>query len=278
MNSVRHLAAALIAAAIALVALAPLAEAATSSRCIAMAQGLPGVTYAAWRPAALNDGEVRITFVGHGTFRIESSGGVTIATDYAGSAGRGPVPDIVTMNHAHSTHYTDFPDPGIKHVLRGWNPAGGPARHDLTVGDVYVRNVPTDIRRWGSAVREKDGNSIFIFEIAGMCIGHLGHLHHTLGSEYLALIGQLDIVMVPVDGSYTMDQAAMLEVLKLLKARLVLPMHYFGPTTLSAFLSQLDEAFPAEISSSSTITVSAATLPAQPKIVVLPDGGYFSLE
>jgi hypothetical protein len=32
------------------------------------------------------------------------------------------------MNRAHSSHYTDFPDPAIKHVLRGWNPEGRPRR------------------------------------------------------------------------------------------------------------------------------------------------------
>ena len=44
------------------------------------------------------------------------------------------------------------------------------------VDDVYIRNVPTDIRSWGGEL-ERDGNSIFIFEVADLCIGHLGHLH-----------------------------------------------------------------------------------------------------
>jgi L-ascorbate metabolism protein UlaG (beta-lactamase superfamily) len=44
----------------------------------------------------------------------------------------------------------------------------------------------------------KDGNSIFIFEVAGLCIGHLGHLHHKLDENHFAAIGRLDIVMVPI--------------------------------------------------------------------------------
>ena len=105
---------------------------------------------------------------------------VRIATDY-NSYVRPPVPpDIVTMNHAHSTHYTDSPEPEIKHVLRGWGPTPDqPARHDVTVRDVRVRNVPTNIRDWRGGT-ERHGNSIFIFEMAKMCIAHLGHLHHTL--------------------------------------------------------------------------------------------------
>jgi len=241
------------------------------SRCIALAGAPPpGVKFVSLRQeAALERGQVRITFVGHATFRIESSGGVVIATDYTGYAGDGALPDVVTMNHAHTTHYTNFPDPGIRHVLRGWGDEGEPAKHRLQVGDVLIRNVTTDIRGW-SGVREKDGNSIFIFEVADMCIGHLGHLHHKLGPEYLGLIGQLDVVMVPVDGSYTMAQAAMIDVLKLLKARLVLPMHYFTQSRLEAFLAQAGNDFDTEISSSSTITVSVATLPDRPKVLVLP--------
>ena len=51
----------------------------------------------------------------------------------------------------------------------------------------------------------RDGNSIFIFEVAGLCIGHLGHLHHKLDDSHFAAIGRIDILMVPIDGTYTMS-------------------------------------------------------------------------
>ena len=249
-----------------------------SSRCMAIAQNIPGVQYVGYQPADLGKDEVRITFIGHATFRIETPAGLTIATDYAGYAGPGPLPDIVTMNHAHSTHYTDYPDPKIKYVLRGWGTDGHPAQHNLHVGDVLVRNVTTDIRSWMTGQFEKDGNSIFIFEVAGLCIGHLGHLHHELAPEHLALIGQLDVVMVPVDGSYTMRQESMLEVLKLLKARLVIPMHMFGPATLKSFLARLGGDFEVETSNSSTVVVSQATLPPQPKVLVLQGSSFLDFQ
>ena len=59
-------------------------------------------------------------------------------------------PDIATMNHAHSTHYTDHPDPRIPHVLLGWRDDGKPAEIDLTVGDMHVSNLQTNIRDWQS--------------------------------------------------------------------------------------------------------------------------------
>lgn len=234
------------------------------SECMAVANRLD----AGFHLAALTEDQARLTYVGHSTFIVESPGGVKIATDYAGHAG-GLIPDVATMNHAHSSHYTDTPDPSIKHVLRGWGEAGSPARHDLDVGDVRIRNVPTDIRG-GSLGRVKDGNSIFIFEVAGLCIGHLGHLHHELSDDYMGWIGRLDIVLVPVDGSFTLDVAGMIEVLKALKAPLMIPMHYFSSFTLERFMHDARQVFEVETSEVPTVVVSRTSLPKTPKILVLP--------
>jgi L-ascorbate metabolism protein UlaG (beta-lactamase superfamily) len=221
------------------------------------------------RPASLSPAEVRLTFVGHATWLIETASGVKIATDYNDYIRPPVLPDIATMNRAHTTHYSMFPDPAIKHVLRGWDPEGGIAKHDLTVGDVRVRNVATNIRDWsGGSIAY--GNSIFIFEVAGMCIGHLGHLHHTLSEQQVAHVGQLDVVMVAVDGTYTMDIEGVLETLRILRARLILPMHYFNSYTLNRFLERIGADFPVERATEPTMVVSQATLPASPKIIVLP--------
>jgi L-ascorbate metabolism protein UlaG (beta-lactamase superfamily) len=239
------------------------------SRCLAIAGNAPPVVPASLEVQVLSEDQVRISYVTHSTFRIESPAGLIIATDYAGYAGDGRLPDVVTMNHAHSTHYTNYPDPDIPHVLRGWNPDGGAANHHVTIEDVMIRNVPTDIRSWGG-VREVDGNSIFIFETAGLCIGHLGHLHHELGAQHLGWIGRLDVVMVPVDGSYTMAQSAMIQVLRDLQSAVVIPMHFFSQTALAAFIDKMGAAFEVRISESPSIVVSEKTLPRKPTLVVLP--------
>ncbi len=247
------------------------AVAQVADRCFAVAQAPSRVQPASMRLASLSAADVRLTFVGHATWLIESAGGIKIATDYNDYIRPPVLPDIATMNRAHTTHYSIAPDPGIKHVLRGWNPEGGPAKHDLTLGDVRVRNVATNIRDWSGGAMAY-GNSIFIFEVAGMCIGHLGHLHHTLTDQQIAHIGQLDVVMVAVDGSYTMDVEGVVETLKTLRARLILPMHYFNPYTLNRFLERIGNDFPVERAAEPVVVVSQASLPATSKILVLP--GY----
>lgn len=243
---------------------------AEASQCLAYVQQTPGIIPVSASTARASE-TVEITYVNHSTFRLETPAGIVIATDYAGYAGAGPVPRIVTMNHAHETHFTNFPDPAIEHVLRGWNPQGGPAEHRLTVEDVLVRNVPTDIRRWGGTA-EADGNSIFIFEVADLCIGHLGHLHHKPTADQLAAIGRLDVVFAPVDGTYTLDLASMIEVLKDLRASLVIPMHYFGGESLRVFLAGMQGDFAIKVDTDATTEVSLRTLPDRPTVLVLSGG------
>lgn len=244
--------------------------AAQASKCVAYVERQPAVVPAAYTPVQ-QAGTVEITYVTHSTFRLRTAAGVSIATDYAGYAGPGPLPTVVTMNHAHETHFTPFPDPEIEYVLRGWNPEGGAADHYLTVADVLIRNVPTDIRSWGGGI-ERDGNSIFIFEVADLCIGHLGHLHHKPDAEQLARIGRLDVVFAAVDGGTTLDLPSMIEVLKDLRASLVIPMHYFGAGSLNVFLAGMAGDFDIRVSRSPTIQVSLRNLPQQPTVLVLGGG------
>src|SRR5690242_13181034 len=224
---------------------------------------------AALRLAALERGQLRLTYVGHATFLIETPDGVRIATDYNDWVKPPVLPDIVTMNHAHSSHYTLHPEPGIRFVLHGWADDEKPARIDMTYKDVRVRNVPTNIRTFDGGT-ERHGNSIFIFEAANLCIAHLGHLHHTLTQQQLNEIGKIDLVMVPVDGNYTLDLDGMIEVLKALKAPLMVPMHYFSRYTLERFLDRARKEWDVELSEVPTMVVSKATLPAKPKVLVLP--------
>jgi L-ascorbate metabolism protein UlaG (beta-lactamase superfamily) len=230
----------------------------------------PRLIPASFDVAALNADQVRITFVGHATFLIESPQLVRIATDYNDYVRPPLVPDIITMNHAHDTHYTDHPDPAIKHVLRGWSDTPGQsANWDITYRDVRVRNVPTNIRDWEGGT-ERYGNSIFVFEIANLCIVHLSHLHHTLTQQQLNEIGHADVVMAPVDGFYTLDLDGIMDVLQAMKAPVIIPMHYFGVSVLERFLDRARKLWDVHTAEVPSTLVSKTTLPKTPEVLVLP--------
>lgn len=229
---------------------------------------------ASFEVAQLRDGEVRLAFLGHASFLIESPLGITIVTDYSDATRPPETPTIVTMNRAHISHYTFSPDPQIRYVLPGWGEDGTPARYDLTVEDVWIRNVTTNVRGgFGvSAELQRDMNSIFVFEVSGLCIAHLGHLHHTLTKDHLDALGRIDVVLVPVDGGFTLNVDDMITVLDQINAPLVIPMHYFGASTLARFTGRLGEHYRVETSPIPVVTLSRATLPKERTMLVLP--GY----
>ncbi len=243
------------------------------SHCIALAEAAPGLEYvqkASW-DAPLPEQTVRIHYIAHASFLIRSQGGLNMVTDYTGFIGNvDMIPDVVTMNKAHETHWTASPDPAIPHVLPGWGPEFGvPVEHSVELPEVLIRNVPTDIRsRWGSGT-EPNANSIFIFEIGGLCIGHLGHLHHEPTPEQYAAIGRLDVVMAAVDGGMTVDLPTMMNIVSRLKSSIVIPMHWFGSTTLNAFLRGMEEEFAVVRVDGPSLDVSLSRLPSRPTIMVL---------
>ncbi|GKY89521.1 MBL fold metallo-hydrolase [Sinisalibacter aestuarii] len=263
-----------LALALSLLALPAAAQERIPSHCIALAGEIPGATYlhlAAWQdPVALD--EVRIAYIDHAAFLIQTAG-LAAVTDYTGNLGGAAlVPDVVTMNNAHITHFTHAPDPAIPHVLPGWPQQGQPREHRLDLGEMLVRNIHTDIRGEGGRVAP-NGNSIFIFEAAGLCIGHLGHLHHEPDAAQYAAIGRLDVVMAAVDGGITLDTARMLNVMQRFKARVVLPMHWFGRGTLGRFLSGMREGgFEVVETGMREITLSLDKLPRTPTVMVLEPG------
>ncbi len=182
---------------------------------------------ASFQPTAVPAGNVRVTFVGHSTFQIETPKGATAATDYAGFHIPDQVPNIITMNNSHTSHYTDVFDPDIKHVLRGWDPKGGIARHHVRLMDLRVYNLPTNIFNFGDGAT--NGNSVFVFEAAGLCLAHLGHLHHFLSKKQVSDLGRIDILFVPIDGMNTLSHEESTHIIDQIKPRVVMPMHlHFG--------------------------------------------------
>ncbi len=235
-----------------------------------------GVKFASARPsplsvAAVPKGQVSISYIGHSSFIIETPGGATAVTDFNGLNSPSFIPDIVTMNNSHGGHYTPSPDQRIKTVLRGWSIAVGKmAQHDVRYKDLRVFNIPTNIGEYGDP--KGNGNSIFVFEISGLCIAHVGHLHHVLSRDQLKQLGRIDILFVPIDGGMTIRHEQALAVIVQVSPRMVVPMHFGFIGAAERFFEMARKLYPIKSEVGASILVSRRTLPKHTEIRFLQGG------
>lgn len=235
--------------------------------CLPVAEASPRLIPAAYQKTAVPEGHVLIIFAGHASFMVESPDGVGVFTDYNGYVVPPWLPDIVTMNNSHDTHYSEVVEPGIKYVLRGWDPAGGVAQHNVTVRDTLVRNIPTNLVEFGGKLRNQ--NSIFVIEAANICVVHLSHVHHMLSDEQVLELGRVDVLLAPIDGIWTMSHAEVLDAILRIKPRLVIPMHFGYGGNVEAFVNRAEKLYTVRRHTSDRILVSGAMLPSQTEILFL---------
>lgn len=225
--------------------------------------------YDATQPVA--DDTVRLYFAGHATFQIETPGGAVIVLDYNGVNRPTRVPDLITMNNAHITHYTNHVPPEIKTVLRGWNTGSGVPRHDVILKDARVRSIPTNFTEMGGGT---NGNSIWVVEAAGLCIAHLSHLHHTVSREHVDALGPIDVLLVPIDGRVTMSHVEAVDTIRQIKPALIVPMHWFHTGDTEQFLSLVQDDYPSRRNGEPWLILSQRTLPKTPETVLLPGSAF----
>ena len=89
-------------------------------------------------------------------------------------------------------------------------------------------------------------------------------------ATHLAELGSIDVVMVPVDGVWTLNQDDMIEVLRQIGPKIIIPMHIFMQATLDKFLTKIGDLYAVRHANSRTIVVSRAELPVSAEILVLP--------
>ncbi len=162
---------------------------------------------------------MKIHWMGHSCFAIETEDGTRIVTDpFDGHVGY-PMPwgraDIVTISHGHGDHNHAEPlrpthraDEAKEYVFGGVRITGIPSFHDDQQGAKRGKNV------------------IFVIEADGKRVAHLGDLGHPLSAEQIAAIGKLDALMIPVGGFYTIDGETAAAQARALSPKVVLPMHY----------------------------------------------------
>jgi len=165
---------------------------------------------------------MRIKYLGHASFMITSGTGVKIITDpyeTGGAIGYGEIKesaDIVLVSHDHFDHNNVA-------AVRG-NPE--PVRGAVTteIKGIEFKGVPSYHDDAGG--RQRGKNTIFCFEVDGIRICHLGDLGHQLSAQQVADLGEVDILLVPVGGTFTIDARVATEVCSKLAPRVIIPMHY----------------------------------------------------
>jgi L-ascorbate metabolism protein UlaG (beta-lactamase superfamily) len=168
---------------------------------------------------------VRLKWLGHSAFQLTAADGTSVITDpyvpgsFSGAIGYRPIretADAVTVSHHHHDH------DGVSHL--SGKPKVFEGKGTFKAGSVGIIGFETFHDTSEGAGRGR--NTVFVFEADGLRICHCGDLGHVLTAEQAAAIGKVDVLLVPVGGTFTVDAAAAHEVAEQLAARVTVPMHY----------------------------------------------------
>jgi L-ascorbate metabolism protein UlaG (beta-lactamase superfamily) len=229
--------------------------------------------------SAAEPGKVTIRWHGQSFFDIESTKGTRVVTDphLIDAYGRIEVAgDLILISHEHNDHtqvtaVKNYAKAKVLHGLKAvgnrldWNPI------DETFRDVHVRTIGTYHDNTKGMQHGK--NAIFVIDMDGLHIVHLGDLGHLLSERQVKEIGPVDILMIPVGGVYTLNGTEAKKVVEQLKPKqYILPMHY-GTKAFTDLLGPeefLDEQKNVQKLPTNTLVVKTDSKPAEP-VIVLPD-------
>lgn len=166
---------------------------------------------------------MKIKWLGHSCFKITSKNGIRILTDPFDDNVGYRLPsveaDIVTLSHGHYDHnFTDCVKGNFETVTK--------------VGNFYVKDIPiTGVHTYHDEVQgnKRGSNIVYIFEIDGMRVCHLGDLGHILSPAQIEMIGRPDVLLIPVGGIYTIGPDEAFQVVNQLKPKVIIPMHFKTP-------------------------------------------------
>ena len=127
-------------------------------------------------------------------------------------------------------------------------------------------------RRWRRTIEIPVQNTIFVFRTEGLCIVHLGNLRRPLSDEQRRHLGRPDVLMIPIDGQWTLSYDQIALTIMQLRPAIVLPMHYDFPEHARLFMQFIGETVPVRTMSQTTLTLTRATLPGASEVIVLGYG------
>lgn len=160
-----------------------------------------------------------ITYLGHSSFLIKGKSASLVTDPYDSSIGikfPSVTADVVTVSHGHDDHNKSDQISGVKKVIQG------PGEYEINGISIIGMSTYHDDQR--GELRGK--NTVYIIEIDEVRIAHLGDLGHELSEKQMEQMGEVNVLMIPVGGHYTIGPEGAEKIVKGLEANIVVPMHY----------------------------------------------------
>lgn len=175
---------------------------------------------------------MKIEWLGHSSFRLTESTGISVVTDPFDANKLGisypqVSADYVTVSHKHFDHDAVSNIKGYKSII------DMPGTYDLCGVTVYGLISYHDHKK--GALRGR--NTVYKIRMDGVEVCHLGDIGEELSPMLAELIGSINILMIPVGGHYTINAKQAKEYVDMLMPDVVIPMHYM----IEGCTSNLDE-------------------------------------
>jgi len=163
---------------------------------------------------------LQIRWHGHACWEVTND--LTVVTDPHDGRSIGiPAPnvtgDIILVSHDHYDHNS------VKSVEKEKSKVITDSRK-RTISEIEIKGI--DSFHDESKGSKRGSNIIFRFVIDGIKFCHLGDLGHELDEETVEKIGDIDILFIPVGGTFTLDSKKSWKVINKIKPKIAIPMHY----------------------------------------------------
>ncbi len=208
---------------------------------------------------------MEIDWFGHACFRLRGREGTVITDPYSKEIGLSfprPRGDIVTISHDHPGHRFASGVKGDPKVIEG------PGEYEIK--NIFVTGVPTAHDKKGG--KERGANTVYVFDLDGLTICHLGDLGHVPTQPQVEALGNVNVLLTPVGDVSTISAGEAAEIVSLLEPQIVIPMHFAHPDlsfkldAASKFFKEMGIKAPAEVAS---FKVTKDSLPSETQVVLL---------
>lgn len=212
---------------------------------------------------------MQISYLGHSCFRIRGSDAVVVTDpfdDYIGISMPKTKADVVTVSHEHQDHNCLAKVENDPFVIR--------APGEYEVGNISVFGLASFHDSQKGA--ERGRNTIYNINVDEITVCHLGDLGERLNDTQLEEVNNVDVLLVPVGGVYTIDPKEAVEVINQVEPRIVIPMHYKAPgmdekifgklATVDDFLNEIGAS---DARKENKLVISKTNLPQEMEVVVL---------